>query len=561
LSKKKNRLFRIKMTLNKKHPFFSLFFASAVMAFVLFGCAVPQKPSGGPKDVTPPKLLKATPANQTRNFSSKTIQLDFDEYFKLNGGGYTEINISPSQKHPPEFKIKDKSLIITLKDTLQKNTTYVINFGKAIGDLHENNILKNFTYVFSTGPHIDSLSISGNVINVLTQDREKDVTIMLFTLKQDSALFGKKAPSVYTTTDTAGNFTLGNLHDGVYRLYALKENGGSEKVYHEEKDLIGVPHKTINLQTDTTGVKLTLFKQIPQKFRFLSPGFGDDGRVQLFFNRPVEKPSLRIIYPPAQNLDKYVDISKTRDTALLYVKNMDFDTLKVALSENGKPIDTVTVHKGRKESYTRILSAATNADTRAVLKPGSDLLINTSSPLSSFDPSLIVLNEDSTVVTNYTIKQDTANRKHLVLNYKWRQNANYILTLNEGALTGYFGEKNKKIIRKFKIEKPENYGQLTLKVTVPDTSRSYIVELMTEQNVVLYTTPIRQNTPIIFRAILAGKYRMRVIYDDNNNGKWDTGSIRQNRQPENIWVNRSIINVRASFENDLDIDIPREPTP
>ncbi len=103
----------------------------------------------------------------TRNFNAKTIELDFDEYFKLNNQ-FTGNNHEPcTQDKQPDFKSKQKSLVITLKDTLEKNTTYVINFGKAIADVTEGNILKNFTYVFSTGSHIDSLSISGTVTDTL----------------------------------------------------------------------------------------------------------------------------------------------------------------------------------------------------------------------------------------------------------------------------------------------------------------------------------------------------------------------------------------------------------
>ena len=132
----------------------------AIAAFV-FGCASMQKPQGGPRDRTPPKLLKSTPPNMTRNFSLKEIRLDFDEYFNLKSP-FQEITISPSQDKIPTYKVSKKSIVIDFKDTLQKNTTYVINFGKAIADVNEGNVLNNFTYVFSTGPHIDSLSISGS---------------------------------------------------------------------------------------------------------------------------------------------------------------------------------------------------------------------------------------------------------------------------------------------------------------------------------------------------------------------------------------------------------------
>src|SRR6202012_523748 len=201
--------------LNKKPIFLVQFLLLWAIIFTIFGCANQQPPHGGPKDVTPPRLLKATPPNMTRHFNAKFVKLDFDEYFKLNNQ-YTEITMSPTPDKQPEFKRKDKSLVITFKDTLQKNTTYVINFGKAIQDVNEGNTLLNFTYVFSTGPHIDSLSVSGSVTDLLTQKKEKDVTVMLFPLDKDTAYFGKKKPTIYTSTDTSGNFSLNNLHDGDY---------------------------------------------------------------------------------------------------------------------------------------------------------------------------------------------------------------------------------------------------------------------------------------------------------------------------------------------------------
>lgn len=550
------------MTLNKKCRFlFQILYIAGLVLFA-FGCAVQNKPQGGPKDVTPPKLLKATPANQTHNFSSRVIQLDFDEYFKLVNP-FQEISISPAQEKQPDYNYtkKAKSLIITLKDTLQKNTTYVINFGKAIADLNEGNVLKNFTYVFSTGTHIDSLSISGRVINTLTQDREKDVTVMLFSLRQDSLLFGKKKPPVYTTTDTAGNFTLGNLHEGIYKLYALKETA-ADKIYNNDNELIGIPHKIINLQVDTSNIQLSLFKQVPIKFNYSVKRFEADGKILLIFNRPLEKPTFRIIYPAALNADKYVEVNKTRDTAQLYIKNMDFDSVRIARFDNNKPIDSVSFRKGRKETYTRIVSVGTNADGRGLLKPGTDLLLTASTPIIAYDQSLIELKGDSTIITDYTLKQDTTNLKHLTLSYKWRQNVGYTLTFNENALTGYWGEKNKKLApKRFKIDKPDNYSQLKLMVTVPDTSKAYLVEFLNDQGSLLQSTSIRTNTPIIFRNLLAGKYRVRVIYDDNKNGKWDSGDIKTNRQPENVWVDREVIPVRANLDTDVSIDIPQEPTP
>ncbi|MDB5032320.1 Ig-like domain-containing protein [Mucilaginibacter sp.] len=551
------------MTLNKKGLFFYKNLCLLGLAMLYFGCAVQQKPQGGPRDRTPPKLLKATPKNQTHNFAAKQIQLDFDEYFKLTNQ-FQEITISPAPDKSPDFKVKQKSLVITFKDTLLKNTTYVINFGTAIRDVNEGNILKNFTYVFSTGTHIDSLSISGSVINSLTQKKEvlgtnENVTVMLFTLKQDSLLFGKKKPSVFTSVDSAGNFSLNNLKEGQYKIYALRETAPN-KIYDNDNELIAFSKKIINLQHDTAGVRLKLFKQIPPKFRIAEKKFDIDGKMFFAFNKSLDKPSVRIIYPPGLDEQKIVDISKTRDTVLIYSKNMDFDSVRVAIYDNNKPIDTTYLRKSKKETYTRNLQLKFGLSKNAsALKPGTDLHIYSNTPIASFDQSLVALMEDSTRV-NFTLTKDTGTTKSLMLKYRWRQKATYTLTFNEGSVTSMYGDINKKQLVKFKIDNPEEYSTLTLKVTVPDTGRSYIVELLNEQKNVLRSNHVTKNTSIAYRNIYTGKFTVRVIYDDNKNGKYDPGSLKNKTQPENIWVYEKIFALRPNWEIDEELVIPKEST-
>ena len=309
--------------LNKRRAFLARLLATFFVLIFAFGCANRQLPQGGPRDHDPPKLLKATPPNMTRNFTAKEIVLQFDEYFKLVSP-YSEIVMSPSPNKLPEYKVRKKNLVIDMKDSLEKNTTYVINFGKAIADVNEGNVLKNFTYVFSTGAHIDSLSITGSVINTLTQQKEKDVVVFLFTLKQDSLLFGKKKPTIFTNTDTAGNFTLNNLHAEDYRIYALKDpSAPTNRIYNNDKELIAFNKKIIHLTTDTSNLQLKLFRATPAKFRLVDKRTDIDGKMFFSFNKRLDNPSLHILYPPGFDDQKIVDFSKTKDTAQLYMKNMD----------------------------------------------------------------------------------------------------------------------------------------------------------------------------------------------------------------------------------------------
>lgn len=520
------------------------------------GCANIQRPLGGPRDRTPPKLLLATPANETRNFKATVIKLDFDEYFKLNNQ-YQEVVISPALERTPEFKIKQKSLVITIKDTLQKNTTYVINFGKAIGDVNENNILKNFTYVFSTGPHIDSLSVSGTITNTLTQEKEKDATVMLIPIKQDT-IWGRKKPTIFASTDSSGNFTMSNLHDGVYKIYALKE-ATANRIFDNDNELVSFSKNPIKLTKDTSDIQLSLFKQIPDKFKVISKHTDPDGKMMFVFNQQLEDPGLTVKYPAGFDNQKIVDFSKTKDTALLYMRNMDFDSISVAFTDHGKKLDSTYLRKGRKEEFKRTLALQYNIPNTERLKPNTDLLLTINMPIESTDASRITLLEDSIGVTNFTLVRDPQNLKKFTLKYRWRQDRKYELAFNEGTFTDIYGDRNKRLIRKFSIDKPENYGTLTLKVTVPDTAKSYVVELLNSEKNVIRTDVIRKSGNIVYKDYITGKYAVRVVYDTNRNGKWDSGNVKQQRYPENIWLMPAVITLRPNWEMDQDVAIPAEP--
>src|ERR1700759_949518 len=133
----------------------------------LVGCANVIPPTGGPRDTLPPVLLTATPVEFSKHISSNKIVFKFDEY--INGQDIrTELVVNPVPKVEPTTDTHLQTVTVKLKDTLQPNTTYTLNFYKGIKDNNENNILRNFTYVFSTGDHIDSGAFGGNVLNALT---------------------------------------------------------------------------------------------------------------------------------------------------------------------------------------------------------------------------------------------------------------------------------------------------------------------------------------------------------------------------------------------------------
>jgi hypothetical protein len=541
--------------LNTKPVFFYKNSLFIFIALFIFGCAAQQPPQGGPRDQTPPKLVKAIPGNKTRNFKAKEIELEFDEFIKLTNT-YQEVSMSPAMDKQPEYSSNKRKLKIEFKDTLLKNTTYVINFGKAIQDVNESNILKNFTYVFSTGNHIDSLSITGSVTNTLTQEKEKDVLVFIFPVKQDT-LFGKKKPSIFALTDSSGNFSLNNLREDDYRIYALKE-ASPDKIFNRDDELIAFLKKPVHLRADTSNIQLNLFKQDPEKFRVSEKRFDSDGKLLLVFNKGLTQPAVKIIYPQDVDNKKQVSFSRTKDTASVYLRNMNFDSVRVAIFDKGKPIDTIYQLKRKNETFTRTLSASYNIGNDSKLKPGSNLVITASIPIENFDQAQITLNEDSVATNDYTIQKDTGNYKLLNLKYRWRETSKYELILNDGALNDIYGDKNKRLSKKFQINKLDNYSQLTVKLTVPDTAKAYVVELLSEDKKLIQSDPITKSTSVVYKGILAAKYYVRIIYDENKNGKWDSGNVKQKRQPENIWLNEKLITLRPNWEAEEPVTIPKE---
>jgi hypothetical protein len=197
-----------------------------IVAFVGdMGCASIVPPSGGTKDTLSPVVTQVSPPDRSTFFKDRKITFSFNEYVELNDA-YKNLIISPVPKNFPEIQRKLRSITIRLKDTLIPNTTYVFNFKKAVKDVNEGNMIKDLIYVVSTGAYLDSLELSGNIKIAKTNKPDSTLTIMLHSNLDDSAVV-KEKPKYITKTDSSGNFLFRFLSPGKYRLYALKDEGGS----------------------------------------------------------------------------------------------------------------------------------------------------------------------------------------------------------------------------------------------------------------------------------------------------------------------------------------------
>ena len=539
------------MRKNTSTPFYSLFWI-ILLVLGLYGCANMRAPEGGPVDKTPPKVLKMEPSDLTTNFSATKVVITFDEYFNIQNE-QKEFSISPEQEKPPLLKKNQKRLEIIFQDSLEKNTTYTLNFGKAIVDVNEGNILQNLTYAFSTGPLLDSLSISGQVINTQSGKPEFDATVFIFPLERDT-LFGKSKPAIFTSTDSSGNYSLKHLKKGVYKIYALKETS-PDRIYQQANDEVAFLKDTLVLEKDLRDIDLALFKERPDKFRILDKKINSDGSLQVLFNQQLKTPDFRVIDNKEVEESKILRFNKTNDSLKVWLKNLSFDSIKVEISDAGKILDTLRFDRDKKDTYTRTLQLSDNLEA-GVLNPYRPLKLYANFPIEKVDPTKIKLKEDTIFRTNFTLRKDTSDLLAYYITYPWRKKTDYTLTIGENTFTAIFDTKNKEIVKKFTLGANDDYGTYVLNVQLPDSVNAYILEILNEKKSTIARYPLTKNTNITLANYKVGSYYTRIIYDDNKNGQWDTGNLKLKTQPESTWTNPQEIVIRANWTQNMTFTVP-----
>ncbi len=524
-----------------------------MLAWLLAACASIQSPTGGPKDMEAPKVVQENPKNLSTKFKSEKIELEFDEFIKLNNA-FTEISISPALENPLDVQAKKEKLEIKIGEALAPNTTYTINFGKGVGDVNENNLLKNYNYVFSTGETLDSLSVSGKVIDALTNEVMKEATVFLFPVEQDS-LLGKKKPSIYTLTDTAGNFKLNNLRAQAYRIYALKETS-ADRIYNEAIDEIGFVDSAIRLNKNISGLKLKVFKEEPGKVKVLEKKMEGDGTILLSLNRGVKGLKLKELNT------NYLTNSKTEfnlrgDSAKIWLANLDFDSLRVSINDQEKEIEQVSIYRNKRETFNRTPVIRDNA-TNGKLRPDRGFEINLSMPVTASDLTKVNLKADSVELAGWSLVKVLDSDRKYRLNYALKPGKKYTIGFQDGAFTGISGSKSKAYGKAFTVEDLENFGNLSVLVSPGDSGKQYVLQLLSESKTVLREEGVSGEKTISYNTYPVGKYTLRFVLDENRNGKWDTGNLKNNKQPEKTWNYEKVITLRANWDLEEKITIPKD---
>ncbi len=446
------------------------------------GCANMVPPLGGPKDTLPPNLLNVVPSDSSLDFNAKKIILTFDEYVQLENIQKNLI-VSPTPKTNPTVEQKLKTITVTLRDTLEENTTYTLDFGRAIKDLNEGNPFPSYRYLFSTGKTIDSLHLSGKILIAESGKADSTLIVMLYKNLEDSAVLKEKSRYL-ARVDTSGNFRFENIAPGTYAIYGTKDEGGR---------------------------------------RYMS-------REQLFaFN------------------DSLVTSESQPSDIMLYAF-VPKDTITKKPSAAAKPDED-------KKPVSRGLKFSTNLDN-GTLDLLSDLeLIFEPDPLKYFDSTKIVLTDTSYYPkAGYSFKVDTSNKK-ITLIYPWPEATAFHVLIDTTFATDTLG---KKLLRNdtlsFQTKKISEYGSVKLKFINLHIDRNPVLQFV--QNNTVKSSHVFTNNIFTDKLFRPGEYEMRILFDENKNGVWDTGQFfGEKRQPEKVLFINKKINVRPNWDNELDIEL------
>lgn len=531
-------------------------YCAAIVVYCMFapGCAQVVTPDGGPKDRTPPHVVKYTPDSAATNFHGKKIVITFDEYIALNDLN-KQLIISPAVKRRPEISIRRKDLIIEFKDSLDANTTYSISFGKSIRDITENNVLNNFRFVFSTGPVIDSLTYSGTVVNAQTLRGERNVLVMLYRNTGDSVPY-KEKPYYYTRTDDNGNFLLTNLAAATYKLFALDDEG-QDYLFNSSEERIAFSDSLIRLNADVDSVRMVMFRQQSTKQFLVNAAQMSAGRFQFIYNLPVTAPVVSTYPKVPLAMTPAVEANASGDTIEIWLPAIEIDSVNFVVASENTVLDTIPMKllkPGNKKPVRagvtdkRALILKHNGSTGKLL-PGNQFTIFASNPLRKIDTSKIMFRIGSGPVDGKIMLNKTGREIHFQVPFP--EDSSFSVFIPPGALIDIFGQKNDTLKANFVVQPTRQFGNLSIRM--PNLAAGkYLVEVMDDKDHVVRDTSIAGPANIHFSVMNAGSYRVRVIYDEDGNGKWTPGNYPMKKQPEKVLYYALPVKIRAGWDMDIE---------
>ena len=509
-------------------------------------CAKRGFPTGGDPDKTPPKMVKSQPEEFTTNFDEKRIRIYFDEYIKVKNI-QKQLIISPPIKEGgyiiyPQGSAS-KYIDIQILDTLQPNTTYSFNFGQSIVDNNEDNPYDYFKYVFSTGPYIDSLEVTGTIEDALNRKPEEFVSVMLYEIDStytDSTVYKKTPTYITNTLDSLTEFKLSNLRAGTYKMIALKD-ASNNYIFNPKRDKIGYVEELVTIPTDSS-YTITLFKEIPA-FKATRPA--QISKKMIAFGYEGEVDSMKIT----------VDSDVPSDFRYATTRDPEKDTLRYWF-DNLKPETDSLLFTVSKGTYSKGFSVklkdmerdsmTITANFRGTIPPNKDFKVASNTPIVSFDESQITIQNKDSVPVVFTTNFNKVDNS-LDISFEKKESQRYMIQMLPKTMTDFYGEVNDTLNYTLTTKENKDYGNIELSYNSP--SYPVIIQVVNEKLEVIAEEYVTEPKPSYnFPYIDPQFVYFRVIFDTNKNGEWDTGNYLQNIQPEEVKYFPKRVEIRANWD-------------
>ena len=582
-------------------------------AFLAQRCANAVAPTGGPKDETPPKVVGTMPENHSINFNGKKIELTFDEYITLENANQNVL-ISPPLSEKPDIKLHNKTVIIKFKSSLEPNTTYTINFGAAIKDLHEGNQFKDYVYSFSTGDHIDTLCIAGKVLNASDKNPVDNAYVSLYVADRDNldSLPISTKPNYITKTDKEGNFKLAGLADKKYLVFALKDVNSNlyfdlpneEVAFLDTLVAASYPQMPKSQVVDTIATDSTLsindsipmaatdsLMEIPSDSTLLMPKdtvperifdqnalnltlymFTEVDSTQMLMEKKlIEEGVLRFVFRHPAKEAVIMTPEMLPDTFnLITMHSAEHDTVWWHFTPNVK--DSLWVHvkydtlindssryslkfkdKNARNRRPETLKVTYNTLGQGALIPGDTLVLKFSEPIVRYEMrDSAVFKCDTNVYYNRIAFEpiDETGIKYR-LTTPFSPDSSYHIEVPDSVFFSFRGRTNGAIKTDFHVMKDDEYGNIYITVVPPNGMKQVVVQLLNESGKVLKENAVTQKDEVMFDYLMPAKYKLRAILDADGNGKWSTGNYHHRRQPETVVDYKDVLEIRAGWDVDL----------
>ena len=521
-----------------------LFFV-ALMVVSLVQCARRGNPTGGDKDIVAPKLIKAVPENNSINFNAKRIRLYFDEYIKLKDV-QNQLAISPPLKYTPEISPQgsaSKYVEVIFKDTLRKNTTYTLNFGQSIEDNNEGNPNNFLTYVFSTGDYIDSLKVSGAVIDAFNKNADTFISVMLYEIDSaytDSTIYKRPPNYITNTLDSTTIFHLKNIKAGKYAMVALKDKA-KNNMFDQKSDKIAFIKDTVTIPTDSIFL-LKLFKEIPD-YSASVPSFVAKNRIIFGYQGEDKYIAINPLIALPDSIKTIITKEPEKDTLNFWFTPFETDSLVFEVTNTKEQIiDTFTV-KMRK---VKTDSLSLTANQKGTLNFEEPFYISVNTPIRKIDATKInIISKDSLTVL-FSANMDTI-KNRLVVAFEIEPNEKYNIKLFPGAITDFFETKNDTLSYNLATKSLADYGSLRFSLA-GSVTYPLLLQLIDKSGEIVREIYAIKPQQFEFNSLRPAIYFARIIFDTNGNGKWNTGNYLKKIQPEKVIYYSKTIEIRANWD-------------